>query len=246
MAEPKETVARPLTTGFARASTKYKLILSLVIAMLFLSSLAIGVYLSQPASPFADVLDTGSHQKAKPVASDLVLAVDDRLGTLEQSLSELTQQMGQLSAAVAAKQSARDNREWVQSSELAEIRHALSMYEERFSELQRAISAQARSVKNFQESLFASGQVGDEEQGSALPVDGLQLLSVAVWDDGLIAIVGLGGRRTGLSVGDYIVGLKVEAMSVEEQTLDLYQPSTQKFYQLKANSIVYKEVEDDY
>ena len=84
----------------------------------------------------------------------------------------------------------------------------------------------------------------DQRQDSRdeLPVAGLKLLSVSIWDDGAVAIVSLGNRKTGLSVGNFFAGLKVEDISVAEQSLTLYQPSTDRLYTLYADAIVYREV----
>ena len=79
------------------------------------------------------------------------------------------------------------------------------------------------------------------QSSNELPVVGLKLLSVSIWDDGAVAIVSLGDRKTGLSVGNFFAGLKVEDISVAEQSLTLYEPATDKLYTLYADAIVYKE-----
>ncbi|MBC6414478.1 MAG: hypothetical protein GDA45_06325 [Chromatiales bacterium] len=139
------------------------------------------------------------------------------------------------------------------------LQSELSNYNSTAVETSQGLAAEMRSLKNRMAELVATDNtlsntvarieasiqtINTEPQppsANQLPVVGLKLLSVSIWDDGAVAIVSLGNRKTGLSVGNFFAGLKVENLSVAEQSLTLYEPATDKLYTLYADAIVYKE-----
>ena len=155
-------------------------------------------------------------------------AMDERLRSMEQTISQLKDELSNYSNI---------NSEAVQSvsAELQALKHQIS-------NLTATDNTLSHSIKQIKASMQSIEGEQHQDSQNELPVAGLKLLSVSIWDDGAVAIVSLGNRRTGLSVGNFFAGLKVEDISVAEQSLTLYEPVRDKLYTLYADSIVYKEV----
>ena len=155
-------------------------------------------------------------------------AADERLSSIEQSVSQMRSELSHDKALNAETLQGL----YSQVQSLTGRVAALASADDTFDD----------SLKQI-ETVMQKMQV-DQRQDSRdeLPVVGLKLLSVSIWDDGAVAIVSLGNRKTGLSVGNFFAGLKVEDISVAEQSLTLYEPATDRLYTLYADAIVYKEV----
>ena len=187
--------------------------------------------------PVSASLDTlgfadASTLDAVPNISDFnqqLSALDDRLLALEHTVVQANTQL------TASQDS------W--SAQFEEVKQELAELKQVALQLSDANKHLAQTLSTVQLELSQDDEVS---VSSVIPMHGLNLLSVSMWDDGAIAIVSLGSRTTGLSPGDFVAGLKVEAMSVAEQSLTLYQPATDKLYKLHANSIVYKELGNDH
>ena len=154
--------------------------------------------------------------------------VDEELRSVKQSISQLKDELSNYkNTAAEVSQSL--------GSQLQALKNRLAELSSANSTLSDALNQTKMSLGKIETQRLATSQ-------SALPVVGLKLLSVSIWDDGAVAIVALGNRNTALSVGNFFAGLKVEDMSVAEQSLTLYEPAADKLYTLYADAIVYKEV----
>lgn len=158
-------------------------------------------------------------------------AIDNRLLPLEQAVEQFSAQL------------VEHNNAW--AMQLKELVAKIADLTEQFTQLANTNHSLSESVSEMQHKLAQNEESLAQKFQSDLPMHGLSLLSVSIWDDGVVAIVSLGTRMTSLSEGDFFAGLKVEAMSVAEQSLTLYQPTTDKLYKLYADSIVYKEITND-
>ena len=155
-------------------------------------------------------------------------AVDGRLVTMEQSVSQIKSELS--------------NYKGIESETSQSLSSELHTLESQIAQLTKADSTLSQSLEQIKITLQRMQTEEHQDSQSELPVVGLKLLSVSIWDDGAVAIVSLGNRKTALSVGNFFAGLKVEDISVAEQSLTLYEPATNKLYTLYANAIVYKEV----
>lgn len=155
--------------------------------------------------------------------------IDERLASLEQSLSRLD-----------AELSNHDNTDAEVSQDLATQLHTLKSRIATLDSADNVLVGELNRIKAFLQKV--ENEIRTDAL-SELPVAGLKLLSVSIWDDGAVAIVSLGNRKTGLSVGNFFAGLKVEDISVADQSLTLYEPARDKLYTLYADAIVYKEVQ---
>ena len=155
-------------------------------------------------------------------------AADERLSAMEQSVSQIKSELSH----------DRDR----EAETLQGLYSEVQSLKAQVAGLANAGNSLDNSLKQMK-TVMQKMQV-DQRQDSRdeLPVAGLKLLSVSIWDDGAVAIVSLGNRKTGLSVGNFFAGLKVEDISVAEQSLTLYEPSTDRLYTLYADAIVYREV----
>ena len=165
-----------------------------------------------------------------PTVSDFTDRLDllaTRLTKLEQSLVLMTKQLTSATPTVS-------------DDMLSKLNDRLTKIEENLVATQRNISANS-------EAITALRTVIESLQAEATPIErthivaDLKLLSVSIWDDGLVGLISLGEKNTAVSVGDFITGLKVEELSVENQTITFYELATNKRFMLYANSIVYKE-----
>ena len=154
-------------------------------------------------------------------------AVDERLTSIDQSISQLRDEL-----------SSHKN---IRSETAQRLTAELQTLKRQVTELTIADGALNDTLKHIKTVMQNIASESDSKPQNDLPVAGLKLLSVSIWDDGAVAIVSLGNRKTGLSVGNFFAGLKVEDISVAEQSLTLYEPATNKLYTLYADSIVYKE-----
>ena len=155
-------------------------------------------------------------------------AVDDRLIAMEQSVSQIKSELS--------------NYKGIESETSQSLSSELHTLESQIAQLTNADSTLSQSLEQIKIALQRMQTEEHQDSQSELPVVGLKLLSVSIWDDGALAIVSLGNRKTALSVGNFFAGLKVEDISVAEQSLTLYEPATNKLYTLYADAIVYKEV----
>ena len=154
-------------------------------------------------------------------------ATDARLSSIEQSVSQI--------------QSELSHDKDLKSETLQGVYSELQSLKTWISELANADDTLGDSLHQMKIALQKMQVDQRQDSRDELPVVGLKLLSVSIWDDGAVAIVSLGNRKTGLSIGNFFAGLKVEDISVSEQSLTLYEPSTDRLYTLYADAIVYKE-----
>ena len=152
---------------------------------------------------------------------------DERLVSIEKSVSQMQSELSH----------DRD----LKAETLQSLYSEVQSLKGRVAELASIDSTLDDSLKQMKTVLQKMQVDQRQDSRNELPVVGLKLLSVSIWDDGAVAIVSLGNRKTGLSVGNFFAGLKVEDISVAEQSLTLYEPSTDRLYTLYADAIVYKE-----
>ena len=194
---------------------------------------------TQPEAPAVYPYD--SFDRSVDIETDNTVSVSDfgsRLDAADQRLSAMEQSVSQMQSELSHD---RDREAETLQSLYSEVRSLKG----RVAELASADNTLGDSLKQMQATMQEMQKLQvDQRQDSRneLPVAGLKLLSVSIWDDGAVAIVSLGNRKTGLSVGNFFAGLKVEDISVAEQSLTLYQPSTDRLYTLYADAIVYREV----
>ena len=179
-----------------------------------------------------------SFDKSADIETDDTISISDfggRLDAADRRLSAMERSVSQMQSELS-----HDNN--LKSETLQSLYSEVQSLTDRVAELASAGDTLDDSLQRMQETM--QGLQVDQRQDSRdeLPVAGLKLLSVSIWDDGAVAIVSLGNRKTGLSVGNFFAGLKVEDISVAEQSLTLYEPSTDKLYTLYADAIVYREV----
>ena len=155
-------------------------------------------------------------------------AVDGRLIAMEQSVLQIKYELS--------------NYKGTESEISQSLSSELHTLKSRIAQLTNADSTLSQSLEQIKIALQRMQTEEHQDSQSELPVVGLKLLNVSIWDDGAVAIVSLGNRKTALSVGNFFAGLKVEDISVTEQSLTLYEPATNKLYTLYADAIVYKEV----
>jgi len=172
-------------------------------------------------------------------ATDATIAVAD----FGQSLDEFGGRLSVMEEALAQQQG-----EWASAQDSAAqnsqaLAAEMSSVQQRVAELAAADDTLHATLSQVLALLEKLQSEQPAASSSTLPVAGLKLLSVSIWDDGAVAIVSLGSRTTGLSLGNYFAGLKVEALSVAEQSLTLYEPATNKLYTLYADAIVYQEAQ---
>ena len=155
--------------------------------------------------------------------------VDERLASMEQSVSQLRDELSSYKG--------------VESQVSQSLASELQSLKSRIAQLATADNTLGNSLDHIKVLLRRLETQRQSDTQNELPVAGLKLLSVSIWDDGAVAIVSLGKRKTGLSVGNFFAGLKVEDISVAEQSLTLYEPAANKLYTLYADAIVYKEAD---
>ena len=155
-------------------------------------------------------------------------AADQRLSAMEQSVSQVQSELSH----------DRDR----EAQTLQGLYSEVQSLKGRVAELASAGDTLDDSLKQMKATMQEMQVDQHQDSRDELPVVGLKLLSVSIWDDGAVAIVSLGNRKTGLSIGNFFAGLKVEDISVAEQSLTLYEPSTDRLYTLYADAIVYREV----
>ena len=154
-------------------------------------------------------------------------AADERLSAIEKSVSQMRSELS--------------HDKDVQAETLQRLYSDMQSLKGRVAELASAGNTLDDSLRQIKTVLQKVQVDQHQDSRNELPVAGLKLLSVSIWDDGAVAIVSLGNRKTGLSIGNFFAGLKVEDISVAEQSLTLYEPSTDRLYTLYADAIVYKE-----
>ena len=199
------------------------------------SSTEIG-FETQPEA--AAVYPYDSFDRSADIETDNTVSVSDfgsRLDAANQRLSAMEQSVSQMQSELSHD---RDRK----AETLQGLYSEVQALKGRVAKLASAGDTLDDSLQQMQATMQELQVDQHQDSRDELPVVGLKLLSVSIWDDGAVAIVSLGNRKTGLSVGNFFAGLKVEDISVAEQSLTLYEPSTDRLYTLYADAIVYREV----
>jgi len=187
----------------------------------------------------ADIYTPAALAGGDGLATDTAIAVTD----FGQSLDEFGGRLSVVEEALVQQQA-----EWASAQDSAAqdsqtLAAEMSSMQQRVAELAVADDTLSATLARVEALLEKLQSEQPPPSPSTLPVAGLKLLSVSIWDDGAVAIVSLGNRTTALSLGNYFAGLKVEGLSVAEQSLTLYEPATNKLYTLYADAIVYQEAQ---
>ena len=182
-----------------------------------------------PASLLSPIVEPPS-LVSPPSVPDFVQRLDSfdtRLSKLEQSLTSTIERFTFVNAIAS-------------SDNLSTYTNRLDNIENFFASLQDSLTSNSDAIAALREAhtlLQSEAKLTDPTDIAA----DLKLLSVSIWDDGAVGLISLGPKNTTVAIGDFIVGLKVEELSTEHQTITLYQPTTNRRFTLYADSIVYKE-----
>lgn len=235
-----------------RSMSKAKLVLSGAFIVFVLASIAILIAFQSDIGPYPDsdadirfetqtempvAYPQDSFDRDADLVADRAISVSDfgnRLDTVDNRISSIEKSVSQIESELSNYRSIESDTSKRLSIELQNLKGRI----DKLANTDRTLDQSLEQIKIVLQKMQTKQ---NQESQSELPVAGLKLLSVSIWDDGMVAIVSLGNRKTALSVGNFFAGLKVEDISVGEQSLTLYEPATNKIYTLYADAIVYKE-----
>ena len=159
-----------------------------------------------------------SFDRSADIETDNTVSVSDfgsRLDAADQRLSAMEQSVSQMQSELSHDREREAETLQGLYSEVQSLKGRVAKLASADSTLDDSLKQMQATMQEMQELQVDQRQDSQDE----LPVAGLKLLSVSIWDDGAVAIVSLGNRKTGLSVGNFFAGLKVEDISVAEQSL---------------------------